>query len=166
MILICYDGSPNSRAAIEHAGELLDCQPAIILTVWERFIEMLARTSTGLGATLGSVDVDEIDKASQQSAEQLAAEGAELARHAGLNPQPRTRARVTTIAEAVLSEADETGASAIVMGSRGLGRLGSLLMGSVSHAVVQHAERPVIVVPSPDIALERSVKRHAHHTTA
>jgi nucleotide-binding universal stress UspA family protein len=166
MILICYDGSPDSRAAIEHAGELLDGQPAIILTVWERFVEMLARTSIGLGATLGSVDVDEIDKARQQSAEQLAAEGAELARHAGLNAQPRTRARVTTIAEAVLSEADEAGASAIVMGSRGLGRLGSLLMGSVSHAVVQHAERPVIVVPSPDIALERSVKRHAHHTTA
>jgi nucleotide-binding universal stress UspA family protein len=59
----------------------------------------------------------------------------------------------------VLSEADEAGASAIVMGSRGLGRVSSLLIGSVSHAVLQHADRPVIVVPSPDIVLERSVKR-------
>jgi hypothetical protein len=45
-----------------YARGLIDGQPAIILTVWERFIEMLARTSIGLGAMLGSVDVDEIDK--------------------------------------------------------------------------------------------------------
>jgi len=30
MILICYDGSPDSRSAIEHAGELLRGQPATV----------------------------------------------------------------------------------------------------------------------------------------
>jgi hypothetical protein len=35
MILICYDGSADAKAAIESAGELLDCQPAIVVTVWQ-----------------------------------------------------------------------------------------------------------------------------------
>jgi hypothetical protein len=52
------------------------------------------------------------------------------------------------------------------MGSRGHGRLGSLLLGSVSYAVVQHADRPVTVVPSPDIARQRIDKRHAYQTAA
>lgn len=41
MILLCYDGSEDARAAIEHAGHLLSGQPAIVLTVWEPFVEVL-----------------------------------------------------------------------------------------------------------------------------
>jgi hypothetical protein len=33
-------------------------------------------------------------------------------------------------------------------------------MGSVSHAVLQHADRPVIVVPSPEVAGRRAAERH------
>ena len=52
------------------------------------------------------------------------------------------------------------GASAIVMGSRGLTGLKSLLLGSVSHAVLQRADRTAIVVPSPAVADSRK-RRHA-----
>jgi nucleotide-binding universal stress UspA family protein len=155
MILICYDGSPDARSAIEHAGELLKGQLATVLTVWEPFVRVLARTPSTLGPPLGIVNVEEIDEASRQSAEQLAKEGAELARQVGLNAQPRTCAQRTTIAHTILAEADATGATAIVMGSRGLTGLKSLLLGSVSHAVIQHADRTVIVVPSPEVAAAR-----------
>jgi nucleotide-binding universal stress UspA family protein len=156
MILICYDGSTDAKAAIEHAGELLDGRPATVLTVWVPFMEVLARsTPSGLGLAPGTVDVDRIDEASRQSAEQLADEGAELARKAGFDAQPRTCSQVTTIASAILSQADEVGASAVVMGTRGLTRIKSLLVGSVSHAVIQNADRSVVVVPSPDVAAAR-----------
>jgi len=43
--------------------------------------------------------------------------------------------------------AEETDAATIVLGARGLSRVGSLLLGSVSSAVLVHAKRSVLVVP-------------------
>jgi hypothetical protein len=125
MILICYDGSPDSRAAIEHGAELLKGQTATVLTVWQPFIEVLAHTSAGFGLTPGMVDIEEIDAATRRSAEGRAEGGAAL-------------------------------------GSRGLTGLKSLLLGSVSHAVIQHADRTVIVVPSSDVAVARERARRSH----
>jgi nucleotide-binding universal stress UspA family protein len=49
-------------------------------------------------------------------------------------------------AEAILSVADTRKSDLIVMGSRGLGRLTGLLIGSTSQKVVAHANCPVLVV--------------------
>lgn len=60
---------------------------------------------------------------------------------------------------AILAAADDLKADAILMGTRGLTRFKSVLLGSVSNAVLQHADRAVIVVPSPKIAAERAAGR-------
>jgi nucleotide-binding universal stress UspA family protein len=166
MILICYDGSGDSRAAIEQAAELLSGEPATVLTVWEPFIEVLGRTPGGFGLSGGMVDIEKIDDLSRQSAKERADEGTELARSAGFNAQPRICAQETTVANAILSRADELGASAIVMGSRGLTGMKSILLGSVSHAVIQHADVAVFVVPSPEVAESRRRERHAIHSAS
>jgi nucleotide-binding universal stress UspA family protein len=48
--------------------------------------------------------------------------------------------------EQIVALAEEIGAGLIVMGSRGLGGLRRLLMGSVSDSVVRHAHCPVMIV--------------------
>jgi nucleotide-binding universal stress UspA family protein len=45
-------------------------------------------------------------------------------------------------------------AETIVVGTRGRSGIKSMLLGSVSHAVLQHADRPVLVVPSEPVAAE------------
>jgi nucleotide-binding universal stress UspA family protein len=157
MILIAFDGSEDAKSAIQHAGELMPGQPAVVVTVWEPYAMLVTRypASTGL---LAGEDSVAIDAASQKDAEQTAEEGAALARSHGLEATARAPARRDSVAETLLGEADRANASAIVTGSRGLGGLGSLFLGSVSHALLQRADRAVIVVPSPKVAQKRNEK--------
>ena len=159
MILICYDGSDDARAAIERAGALFTSNAATVLTIWEPFSRLIARTPAAAGA-IGITDFERIDDAGREAAQQTADQGAELARTAGLDATGAVRPQWGTVAEAILEQADESDAEAIMLGSRGLGGLQSLLLGSVSRAVLQSADRTVVVVPSPAVAQERNRKRH------
>ncbi len=158
MILVCYDGSDDARAAVDGAGKLLARQQATVLTVWQPFVQVLAASATGLGAMAGLTHMEEIDEASRKQAERHATGGAKLARAAGLEATPRACSQDTTTAEAILSQAEAVDVEAIVMGSRGLTGLKSLLLGSVSHAVIQQADRTVIVVPSAEVAAARAAR--------
>jgi nucleotide-binding universal stress UspA family protein len=149
MILIAYDGSDDARAAVEHAAALWPGQQATVLSVWTPFTEVLAHYSPGLAPEM--VDYEEIDAASTKVAGERAREGAELARAGGLDATPRERKQTTTTAEAILAEASDIGATVIVVGTRGLTGVKSLLLGSVSHGALHHAKVPVLVVPSRDL---------------
>ena len=155
MILIAYDGSAQS--AIDVAGELMDGEPTIVLSVWEPFIDVVARMGLGVGP--GVIDFEALDNAYEESARERAAEGVQRAGRAGLNAEAHTRARQATIAATILAEAQEAGARAIVLGTRGLTGVKSLPLGSVSQAVLQHADRPVMVVPSSQVVHDRARHR-------
>lgn len=160
MILICYDGSKDAKAAIEHAGELLKGEPATVLCVWEPFIEMLTRSSFGIPMLpANATDIEGIDERNEQEARRRAEEGVAQAAGSGFDAQARTRARENTVADAILAEAEAVGARAIVMGTRGLTGMRHLFLGSVSHAVLQDAEVPVLVVPSAEVAEARAARR-------
>ncbi len=114
MILICYDGSPDSRAAVERAAELFGDRPATLLTVWEPFVQMAARSSLGPGLVPFSPDPDEIDEASSKAADQAAADGAALASGLGMTAEHKTATQVGTTGEVAASRArafNQTGAT-------------------------------------------------------
>ena len=156
MILLCYDGSDDARAAAERAAKLFPQTPVTVFAVWEPYVEMLIQNGFGLAYTPPVTDVEQIDAAIQKEARATAQEGAERLRHAGMAAEPRIDARRASVAATILAVADEIDADAIVLGTRGRGGIKSLLLGSVSHAVVQQADRPVVVIPSDAVAQARS----------
>jgi nucleotide-binding universal stress UspA family protein len=159
VILISYDGSADAQAAIERAGELLAGQQATVLTVWEPIVELAARSGAGFAIGGMATNVEQFDSASEKAARERADEGVERARRAGLEAQPRTCAADVTVPETIVSQAEQLDASAIVVGTRGLTGIKSFVLGSVSHDVLVHADRPVMVVPSPEVAAERAKHR-------
>ena len=148
MILLCYDGSEHAQAAADVAARLFPHAPVTVLCVWEPFIEVMAASGFGAGYPPPIQDVDEIDAAIREQATNTAREGADRVRHAGMASEPRVEARDVSVAATILEVADDVGADAIVVGTRGLGGVKSMLLGSVSQALVHQADRPVLVAPS------------------
>ncbi|MFR9793461.1 universal stress protein [Streptomyces sp. MB22_4] len=128
------DDSPESRTAAEWAAReaLLRDLPLKIVYVQEPTPRMAARTPL--------FDVDSYRRWAERMAEE-AATGIR-AEHPDLEV---TTAQLTGTVADVLCEAAGD-AELLVLGSRGLGRLGGFLVGSVSLAVVARAERPVVLV--------------------
>ena len=152
-ILIAYDGSANARHAVKWAGERFPGVSATVLHVWEP-AEAAAARHGAMGLTDGAV-LREAHGEAAAAAARLAAEGAELARAAGLRAEGRAEPSVVPVWETIVRAADEADAALIVLGSRGLRGLRSLMLGGVSHQVAHHAHQPVLVVPSEDLARAR-----------
>jgi nucleotide-binding universal stress UspA family protein len=82
----------------------------------------------------------------EDDAKRRADEGTEIARRAGFEAEPRAELSEPTW-ESIVDVADDLNAAAIVMGTRALAGARELFEGSVSHDVIRHAGRPVVVVP-------------------
>jgi nucleotide-binding universal stress UspA family protein len=160
MLLIAYDGSEDAKAAIRHAGELMPGSAATVLTIWEPFATMLDRTPAVLRPLARPEKAGDIDREETESAQASAQEAVGLAGTAGLEATPLTTVLNGTIADTIIEQANRIEVDAIVVGSRGLAGV-QLLLGSVSLAVVQRANRTVIIVPSADVATQR--QRESEH---
>jgi nucleotide-binding universal stress UspA family protein len=165
MILVCYDGSENAASAVRRAAALFPGARVTVLSVWERYLDLMARSGYGLALT-ATTDTTNFDDELRAEAEGMAKRGAALATEAGLHASPRAAERTYTTTDTILDVAAETEAEAIVVGSRGRGGLRSVLLGSVSHSLLQHASLPVVVVPSDEVAQEREHERARHHERA
>ncbi len=159
MILICYDGSADADTAVDATAAMMPGQSATVMTVWEPFVEVVTRFGPGLEMWPAGIDHVQLDAAAERGALDRAEAGAERGRQAGLDAQPLACPRGATIADTVIEQAQAISAQAIVLGTRGLTGVKSMMLGSVSHAVLQHADRPVLIVPSKAVAEKRAADR-------
>ena len=142
-LLLCYDGSDDAKHAIERAGELFHGRHVLVLTVRQ---PTLPGSIPLLGATAGMVNVVEVERAPVESGGHLANEGVRIAQAAGLDAEPVGVETTRQVWEVIIEFADRQDAATIVMGSRGLTGRRSMLLGSVSSAVVHHSNRPTMIV--------------------
>lgn len=147
-IVVGYDGSPSADRALEWAAREAggEDRPLAVLHA----APPPARAGS---AWLDSVGLDHVRviESIQDEAERVVTAAAERARHAEPSVVVHAAARLDDPREALLEVA--TTARMVVVGTRGLGRVRSLVLGSVSSAIVKHATAPVVVVrPAPEPA--------------
>ena len=136
-ILVPVDGSDVALRALSHAIRLAQ----LIGEAEVHLLNVQPPISGSVGAFVGSENIDrfyreESDNALAPARKLLQDEG--LPVHAAM--------RIGSSGQAIIDYAQELPCDAIVMGTRGLGRIGSLVMGSVATQVVHLAEVPVTLI--------------------
>jgi nucleotide-binding universal stress UspA family protein len=143
-LLIAYDGSEDAKYAIRSAAGLLAVKNALVVTVWQPTSDLGAFAWYGAGPDM--VNFPELDRTGAEAGGRVAEEGAQIAREVGLQAESVAIEATPPVWKTIVDTADLHEAAVIVMGSRGLTGLRSMLLGSVSNAVVHHAERPTLVI--------------------
>jgi nucleotide-binding universal stress UspA family protein len=139
-IVVGFDGSAHSERSIEWAMKeaVLRHAPVTVLAVHPVAISAWTRAPITYPA-----DADEVDKArtaAQESVDKLASQ------LGGERSAVTVRALSGVPAEELIKAGED--ADLLVVGSRGSGGFGRLLLGSVSSQVTHHALCPVVVVPA------------------
>ena len=137
-VVCCLDGSDESRAAAELAAFLaarLELRLVLLSVVG-------AVTQPGVSAARAGQE--RLAAAERREAEEALGE---VAAAVGA-PEAEQRVEFGGAASRILSVCETEGASLVVLGTRGRGRVKSAVLGSVSREVAARASCPVLIVPA------------------
>jgi nucleotide-binding universal stress UspA family protein len=135
-ILLAVDGSEHAVRAAKVAAEMAHCMKAAELRV------IVAYES--IPPYLGEPNMQMVINNRLKEAQAILKKAVELVGNSSLDVH--TELIEGDAAEAIIDVAKTRNCDVIVMGSRGLGRLAGLLLGSTSQKVVSHALCPVLIV--------------------
>lgn len=138
-VLVPYDGSPQSKKALETAKQLIQLNPSAKLEVLHVYDFTRMYMADSMITAPSSANMEHY-----QIAEQTTEEARKLV--ASVSNETHVELRQGPPAKTILKYAKEVGSDFIVIGCRGLGAIGEMVLGSVSHNVVQNAAVPVLVV--------------------
>jgi nucleotide-binding universal stress UspA family protein len=145
-VLVAFDGSPASSAAVVAMAGLFSDRRCLILTV---------STPDNLG--IGEFGSDEasaeerrLDAADLDRARRLSEKGVALAAEAGMQAEPSSHQTPGPAWAAILDVARTVDAGLIAVGARNRHPLVDDLLGSQALRVLQHADVPVVVVHAPE----------------
>lgn len=155
-ILVAVDGSSRAAIALDLVASIPWPEGSTIrvVTVIQQPLAMYTMPLAPAPALPAHVERIEADM--RLHAEAILEEASRVAAHAGRAVERRLR--VGRPGSSIVDEALEWKAHLVVLGSRGHGAIASMLLGSVSAEVVDHAPCPVIVARRP--SLTRAILAH------
>jgi nucleotide-binding universal stress UspA family protein len=138
-ILIAVDGSEHADRAVDAVGAMvrssLDVQATLLCVSPEPLLYG--------GYTLATIEKIEEDQKNQQTV--ILAKAVERARAQGVKLAEPARAH-GVIANEIVRIAKELKVDQIAMGTRGMGAVGSVVLGSVAQRVIHQSPVPVLLV--------------------
>lgn len=147
-ILVGVDGSADSDAAVAWAT-----REAVLRHLPITFVHVVKPVVADLATGPMQADITEWQKDSAGKIIERARDRLHASAEGCTEPEVNTEVVYSDIVPALVEFSGE--AQMIVMGSRGMGALGRLLLGSVSTGLIHHAHCPVAVIhrdqePAPD----------------
>ena len=133
-ILVATDGSDSAAAAVEHAADLARLAGSKEVVV----IHVCPACTPELDPD--SMNRETATKIVNEAAEAVASEGI-MVRTVLEMDYPHEE-----VGEALLEIIKNENADLLILGSRGLSEFKGILLGSVSHKVIQHAECPILII--------------------
>jgi nucleotide-binding universal stress UspA family protein len=130
-ILVAYDGSEAARKAVEHAINLLKPEDRLII---------LSVVPTTDIAEFAEIDPEISIARAQESINELLAELRER------NINAIGVVKEGDIADQILKMGFELKCDLIVVGHKGISKIGKFQLGSVADKVARYANRPVLIV--------------------
>jgi nucleotide-binding universal stress UspA family protein len=138
-VVCCFDGSDESRSAAELAASLAGQLGLRVILL------SVVGAVTQPGVSAAPAGQERLAAAEREPAEQVLGE---VATAVGA-PEAAQRVEFGAAADRILAVSEAEGASLVVLGTRGRGRMKAAMLGSVSREVAARARCPVLVVPAP-----------------
>lgn len=152
-VVVSFDGSEPSAAALRVAIEELPGRHLVIVSVWEPGLTTAMLTPndvTGATLTPSPEQIATVDRLQRDHATAVAEAGVAMAQRLGATAEAAPERDDAGIAETVVAVAERYDAAMIVVGSRGLGAVKARLLGSTTRRLLHDAHRPVLVVRDGD----------------
>ena len=146
LVVIGYDGSPESGRAIGIAAAALDAQQAVVVNVWHDSAVLAGPPPVVNAAAAAMVEREgELERV----AFEVACEGAARARALGLPAVPEACGATShaEIGHVLVGLAEKWNAGLVVVGRSGGSLVREAVLGSVSGGAVRDGRCPVLVVP-------------------
>jgi nucleotide-binding universal stress UspA family protein len=134
-IVVGYDGSDGSRAALDEAARIA------------KGLGLEVVVAFGYGVAPSGGETADHRRLLEERGEKLAAEA--MAHLSDLGARGSIAVVDERPTESLLRAAEEHGAEMIVVGTRGEGPVAGAILGSVPYKLVHRSPIPVLVVPAP-----------------
>jgi nucleotide-binding universal stress UspA family protein len=155
-VLVPTDGSENAERAVRFSAQVADRRQQAEVTVVYVHLRVPPAAHQGASGLEPEQSVQKVPPLSDEPDNEELVHAREIVDRAVAeikslvtSPDVTVTGRVvvdTRVDEGVLQVADEVKADIIVMGTRGLSTLRGAIMGSVSHALIEKATCPVLIV--------------------